>query len=106
MSSEMYEKMRGNPKFQELVRKRGRFATIMTIVVLVMFYGYVLVVAFNPLILGRPVSPGSMLTIGVTVELSLFVVLWILTGVYAHKANTEFDKLTQEVVADARKEEK
>ena len=106
MSSEVYERMRGNPKFRELVTKRGRFATVMTLAVLILFYGYVLVVAFSPLILGKPVRPGSMLTVGVAVELGLFVILWVLTGLYAHKANTEFDALTQQVVADARKEEK
>ena len=48
MSSAMYERMRANPKFQELVGKRTRFATILAAIVLSMFYGFVMVVAFNP----------------------------------------------------------
>ncbi len=45
MSSAMYERMRDNPKFQELVNKRGRFAWTLAAIVLTLFYGFVLVVA-------------------------------------------------------------
>ena len=69
MSSAMYERMRVNPKFQELVAKRGRFAWTLAFIVLSMFYGFVMVVAFNPTALGQPVSEGSFVTVGVVVEL-------------------------------------
>ena len=78
MSSAMYESMRTNPKFQELVTRRGRFAWTLAIIVLTMFYGYILTIAFNPTALGRPVAEGSMLTIGVAVELFMFIFFWTL----------------------------
>jgi len=106
MSSAMYQRMRANPKFQELVARRGRFAWTLAIVVLVMFYGFVMTVAFNPAALGQPVSEGSMLTVGVAAELFMFVFFWALTAVYVKRANTEFDALTQEIVKDAWKENK
>ncbi|MBK7564979.1 MAG: DUF485 domain-containing protein [Propionivibrio sp.] len=106
MSSEIYERMRVNPKFQELVAKRGRFAWTLSIVVLVLFYGFVLMVAYNPSTLGQPVSDGSMLTVGVAAELFLFVLFWLLSALYVRRANTEFDDLTQEVIKQARKEVK
>jgi cation/acetate symporter len=106
MSSAMYERMRANPKFQELVGKRTRFATILAAIVLSMFYGFVMVVAFSPASLGQPVSEGSMLTVGVAVELFMFIFFWVLTAVYVKRANTEFDALTQEIVKEAWKENK
>lgn len=106
MSSVMYERMRANPKFQELVAKRGRFAWTLAIVVLTMFYGFVMVVAFNPLALGQPVSEGAKLTVGVAVELFMFIFFWVLTAVYVRRANTEFDSLTQQIVQEAWKENK
>jgi uncharacterized membrane protein (DUF485 family) len=49
MSSVMYERMRVNPKFQKLVHERGRFAwTLSATIVLVLFYGFFMLVAFNP----------------------------------------------------------
>ncbi|HMT81296.1 MAG TPA: DUF485 domain-containing protein [Azonexus sp.] len=106
MSSAMYERMRVNPKFQELISKRGRFAWTLAFIVLSMFYGFVMVVAFNPAALGQPVSEGSMLTVGVAVELFMFIFFWSLTAVYVKRANSEFDALTQEIVKEAWKENK
>ncbi len=106
MSSAMYERMRANPKFQELVTKRTRFAVTLAAIVLTMFYGFVMVVAFNPVALGQPLSEGSMLTVGVAVELFMFIFFWALTAVYVKRANTEFDALTQEIVKAAWKENK
>jgi uncharacterized membrane protein (DUF485 family) len=106
MSSAMYEHMRTNPKFQELVTRRGRFAWTLAIIVLTMFYGYVLTIAFNPTALGRPVSEGSMLTIGVAVELFMFIFFWVLTAFYVRRANNEFDAMTQDLIRDAWKENK
>lgn len=106
MSSVMYERMRGNPKFQELVAKRGRFAWTLAFIVLAMFYGFVMTVAFNPGVLGTPVAEGSRITFGVVLELFMFVFFWVLTAVYVRRANTEFDALTQEIVREAWKENK
>ena len=73
---------------------------------LVLSYGFVLMVAYNPSALGQPVSEGSMLTVGVAAELCLFVLFWVLSALYVRRANTEFDDLTQEVIKQARKEVK
>lgn len=104
MSSAMYERMRANPKFQLLVARRSRFAWTLAAVVLSMFYGFVMVVAFNPVSLGQPLSEGSMLTVGVAVEFFMFIFFWVLTAVYVKRANGEFDALTQEIVKEAWKE--
>lgn len=106
MSSAMYEHMRTNPKFRELVKRRGRFAWTLAIIVLTMFYGYILTIAFNPTALGRPVAEGSMLTIGVAVELFLFIFFWGTTAFYVRRANSEFDAMTQDLIRDAWKENK
>ena len=101
MSSAIYERVRANPKFHELVAKRGRFAWTLAFVVLTLFYGFVMVVAFTPKVLGEPVSAGSMLTVGVAVELFLFILFWVLTAVYVRRANTEFDSINQQILRDA-----
>lgn len=102
MSSEMYAKMRQNPKYQDLVRKRTRFAVALSAIVLVAFYGYILMVAFSPATLARPVAEGSTLTVGILSELSMFIGFWVLVAVYVRRANGEFDDLTKEIVKDAQ----
>ncbi|CAG0974267.1 Inner membrane protein YjcH [Rhodocyclaceae bacterium] len=104
MSSAMYERMRANPKFRQLVSTRGRFAWTLAAIVLTMFYGFVMTVAFNPQVLGRPVTEGSMLTFGVAAELFMFIFFWLLTAFYVRRANTEFDAISQEIVNEAWQE--
>lgn len=104
MSSVIYERMRVNPKFQELVRKRGSFAWTLAAIVLVLFYGFFLLVAFSPALLGQKIAEGSMWPIGYTIELCLFVFFWLTTVVYVRRANGEFDELTQQLIKEAQKE--
>ena len=103
MSSAMYERMRVNPKFQELVATRGRFAWTLSIIVLALFYGFVMAVAFFPSALGQPVGEGAMLTVGVAAELFLFIFFWALSALYVSRANGTFDALTAEVIKQAQK---
>ncbi|RPJ03986.1 MAG: DUF485 domain-containing protein [Deltaproteobacteria bacterium] len=102
MSSAMYERMRVNPKFQKLVQVRGNFQWTLSIIVLVMFYGYFMVIAFAPEFLGQKISADSMWPIGYTVELFLFVFFWLTTLYYVYRANTEFDAMSQDLIKDAQ----
>ncbi len=100
MSSETYERIRSNPKFQELVSRRSRLAWTLSAVVLAGFYGFVMVVAFAPAVIGQRIG-GSALTVGVAAGLAMFVSFWLLTAYYVRRANGEFDRLTGEIVKEA-----
>ena len=49
-------KISQNPKFQTLVNRRSRFAWTLSAIVLVVFYGFVMIVAFNPAALGASLT--------------------------------------------------
>lgn len=104
MSSSVYARIRANPKFQELVMRRSRYSWFLTAVVIAVFYSFVLVVAFNPKLIGAPVAEGSMWTVGIVFGLVMFIGFWLMTALYVHKANGEFDAISQEVVRAAWKE--
>jgi cation/acetate symporter len=97
-------KIRANPKFQDLVTRRGRYAWTLAAIVLVIFYGFVLMVAFSPATLGTPIADGSLVTVGFVAGLTMFVFFWILTAVYVRRANSEFDALTRELINEAWQE--
>lgn len=106
MSVSMYAHIRRNPRFAELVAKRTRFAMVLSAIVLAIFYGFVLLVAFAPELIGKKLSEGSNLTFGVAAGLFQFVFFWVLTLVYVRRANGEFDDINNEIVRAAWKEEK
>nr|WP_041656456.1 DUF485 domain-containing protein [Azoarcus sp. KH32C] len=102
----MYAHIRRNPRFAELVAKRTRFAMILSVVVLTLFYGFVMLVAFAPELIAKRLSEGSNLTFGVAAGLFQFVFFWVLTLLYVRRANGEFDNINNEIVHAAWKDEK
>lgn len=101
MQNQIYERMRKNPKFNELVRRRGSFAWTLSFITLIFFYGFVMLVAFKPEVIGSPLGEGSQFTFGVVLELGMFIGFWLMTWLYVRRANGEFDALTQEIVREA-----
>lgn len=93
-----------NPKYKELIAKRTRFGWLLTAVMLVAYYGYVAVIAFDKALLAKPIGAGVM-SVGIPIGFGLIVLSIVLTGVYVARANGEFDRLTREIVAEAGAEE-
>ena len=96
MADDAYVRIRNHPKFKELVERRGRFAIQLSIVMLVIYYGFIMIVAFAPDILGIPVF--GVITLGIPIGILIIVVAFVLTGVYVSKANTEFDDINKEIL--------
>ncbi len=103
MSSAIYEKVRSNPKFAELKAKRSRFAWGLAILVLGIYYGFMMVVAFAPKIIATPIASGMALSIGFPIGAFIIIGAWLLTGVYIRRANGEFEDLTQAIIKEAGK---
>ncbi|MDC7789904.1 DUF485 domain-containing protein [Rhodoplanes tepidamans] len=101
MSEAVYARIRANPKFVQLVHRRGRLAWTLAAIVFVLFYALVLTIAFAPGVIGSRVAEGSTLSVGIAAGLFQFVLFWLLTALYVRKANTDYDALTNEVVEDA-----
>jgi len=101
MSNPIYDRVRENPKFQVLVKRRGRLALLLSAVVLVAYYSFMMVVAFAPDLLRAPLGEGDALTVGVPVGVAIIVVSWLLTGVYSHFANGPFDALNKDIVRES-----
>lgn len=100
MSDPVYEKVRSNPKFAELVRRRGRLAALLSVIVLGSYYAFMMVVAFAPGLLAVPLTEGGALTVGAPIGAAIIVVSWLLTGVYSHFANGTFQKLNNDIVRE------
>lgn len=99
--SQIYRRIREHPDFAHLVQTRSRLSWTLVLVLLVLFYGLILVVAFNPALMGRRLGgETSVYTLGPVVIFSLFVLFWGLTALYVKRANTEFDGLTQKILRD------
>ena len=101
MNDELVERIESNPKYQELVSKRNGFGIKLGIFVLVMFYAYILVIAFDKEILATKIGDG-VTTIAFPIALAILVISFITTLIYVKRANGEFEDLTNEIKADVK----
>ena len=97
MENNLVEKIYEDPKFQELVSKRSSFGWMLSIAMLVVYFAFILTIAFNPSVLGTPLNEGGVTSIGIPIGIVIIFFAFILTGVYVQRANTEFDEMTQEI---------
>jgi uncharacterized membrane protein (DUF485 family) len=88
------EKVLADPRYQQLVQRRGRFTWTLSIIMLVAYFGYIALVAFDKSLLARPIG-GGVTSLGIPVGVGLILLAILLTGLYVRRANREFDPLVK-----------
>ena len=101
MNEELVERIESNPKYKELISKRNSLGIKLGIFVLVMFYAFILVIAFNKELLAIKIGDG-ITTIAFPIALAILVLSFITTLIYVKRANGEFENLTKEIKKDVK----
>jgi uncharacterized membrane protein (DUF485 family) len=104
MTQEMIDHIKNNPKYQQLVKARSAFAWKLTLVMLFVYYAFILVIAFDPSLLGTPLGDNGVTTVGIPLGIAIIFIAFILTGLYVRRANGEFDALSRDVKAELERE--
>ena len=76
-------------QLRALARARGRIAGVLTAVMIVIYFGFIALIAFNKELLARKVVPG--LSVGILLGALVIVASWLLTWFYVRWANTHYD---------------
>jgi uncharacterized membrane protein (DUF485 family) len=85
-----------DPNYIRLVRERKSFGWTLSIIILVLYYGFIALVAFAPDVIATKVA-GSI-TIGLILGVALILASIVLTGIYVLRANSQYDDLTKAIV--------
>ena len=101
MNKDLVQKIKSNPKYQELVSKRNSFSSKLSLFVLVMFYAYIVVIAFDKELLATKIGEGVM-TVAFPVGAAIIIISFITTLIYVNRANNEFEDLTNEIKEDVK----
>ncbi|MDO9146204.1 MAG: DUF485 domain-containing protein [Hydrogenophaga sp.] len=102
MDDTVIQRILKNPQYQELKAKRSRFGWWLTLAMMVVYYGFILLVAFNKEFLSQKMGDG-VLTMGIPVGFGVILFTIVITAIYVRRANTEFDDLANEVIKAAYK---
>lgn len=82
-------------RFQALVARKWTVSLVLTAVMLVIYYGYILVLAFHKETLAA--KAGETMTVGMVVGLLVILASWVMTGVYVAWANSSYDEMVKSI---------
>ncbi len=91
-----------NPKYQELLQRRNRISLTFFVITLIIYAGFILTLAFDPELFGRPI--GNMtISIGVFTATLVLVSASILVALYVYLSNKIFDPLLKDIIQEIQK---
>jgi uncharacterized membrane protein (DUF485 family) len=102
MEADLARRIAANPKYQELKAKRSRFGWLLAILMLIVYYGFILLVAFDKPFLAQRLGAG-VTTIGMPFGFGVIVFTIVITGIYVRRANSEYDALSEQVAKEVLK---
>lgn len=103
MSQQISNNIASDPRFLKFVAKRNTYSVIMTILGALAYYGFILLVAFNPQFLGQKLGAGMVTSIGVPIGVGVIVFTIVITWIYVRRANGEFDDEAASIIKGASK---
>ena len=102
MAQAIWDRIRANPKFDELVKKRNSYSIVMTVLGALAYYGFILLVAYDKEFLAQKIGAG-VTSIGIPIGVCVILFTIVLTWIYVNRANSEFDSENDAIVKEASK---
>ena len=99
METDLARRIAANPKYQQLKARRSRFGWLLAILMLIVYYGFILLVAFDKPFLAHRLGAG-VTTIGMPIGFGVIVFTIVITGIYVRRANREYDALSEQVAKE------
>ncbi len=99
MTDPVLARIEANPAYHALKRKRSRFGWLLTGLMMLVYYGYIALIAFDKPFLATPLGAG-VTSIGIPMGMGVIVFTVLITALYVRRANSEYDRLTEEILKD------
>jgi uncharacterized membrane protein (DUF485 family) len=77
-------------ELEALAATRWRVAAVLTTAMLISYFGFILLVAFDKPLMGKQIVPG--LSLGILLGALVIASAWVFTGIYVVWANNRYDK--------------
>lgn len=96
MEQDIVRRVKADPNYHKLVKTRSRYGWMLAWSVMIVYYGFTLLNAFDKEFMASRIGAGVM---SWGVPLGLFVILFTIavTAIYVRRANREFDALTEAI---------
>ena len=98
MALELTQRIQRNPQYQHLIKTRDALGRRLTILVLIAYYGFILVIAFDKALFASPIAAGMTTTWGIPAGFGVILLTIVLTAIYVRKANRAYDPMLKEIL--------
>ena len=102
MIDPVVDRIQKHPKYLELRKKRNTFGWLLTILMMLVYYGYIALIAVNKPFLSQPIGSG-VTSLGIPIGMGVIIFTVAITAIYVRRANSEFDDLTTDILKDVSK---
>lgn len=92
-----------SPEYHALIERRNRLVWPLVILTVVSYAGFIFAIAFAPQALGKPVTEGGVVSIGILLGLGLILLNFVITLIYVRAANRDIEPLIARVHAANRR---
>ena len=96
MEQDIVHRIETNPHYLQLVHDRTRLGWLLALAMMIVYYGFILLIAFYKEALSIPIG-GGVTTTGIPVGLFVIVFTVVITGIYVRHANRRYDDLTDAI---------
>ena len=96
MDVSILKRIEADPNYKKLVAERKSFSWTLAIITLVVYYGFIAIVAFAPGVISVKVA--GDITLGIIIGVAIILASIVLTGLYVLRANSQYDDLTSAIV--------
>ncbi len=96
MDQDVVRRVKADPNYNKLVRMRTRFGWTLTWAMMIVYYGFTLLLAFNKELMGTRIGNG-VTTWGIPIGLFVIAFTIVITGIYVRRANGAYDELTDAI---------
>jgi uncharacterized membrane protein (DUF485 family) len=96
-SSKTKEDLLNDEDFKKLVRQKNTISWILTSLELVLYFGFIALIAFNKPFLAQKLNAATKTTIGIPIAVGTILGSWVFTGIYIYWANTKYDTMVKKL---------
>jgi len=102
MDRTLRRKIQQSGKFKQLTSERSRFGRGLSLVMVAVYYSFIFAVALFPQAVGAPLWDGAAVTVGFPLGVGVILIAFALTGIYVQRANGHYDRLTRDIIEEAK----
>ena len=101
-ANDVIERVLAHPKYQELTRRRGRASLGFFLLMLVVYSGFILTLAFWPDVFAQPIGAGFTMSVGVLAAVIVAISAVLMIAAFVQLSNKHYDPLIEAIVRDVK----